>query len=441
VASTEAGLAVVRQQEIRTNACRDWSSRDSLSSTTVLRENVMMISRRGLLGAAAAISFLPPARAEAAIIKIGMMNAKGQSPEVEGVYPRQAVAEFTANKDLKIEILVADHENKPDVGVAIARKWFDEDGVDAILNIPITSVTLPVAALCREKNKVALISGGGSSDLTGKQCSPNTVHWTYDTYMLSKVIGDAITKAGGQSWFFILPDFIFGRQLFEETSRFVVAAGGKVLGNAIFPFPDTPKDFSGMLQQAQQSGATVLGLCSGGSDLENTIRQAQAMGLYRTMRIAAVTILAPNVLNLGLESAQSSLLTEAFYWDLNDRTRAFTDRIRPRIASHIPYHGQAGNYAATLHYLKAVADLGGAAAKADGAAVVARMKAMPTDDDCFGPGRIREDGRTLHPAYLFRVKTPAESTGAWDLFTLVATTPAEQAFRPLSEGGCPLVKN
>jgi branched-chain amino acid transport system substrate-binding protein len=400
----------------------------------------MTISRRGLLGTAAAVSFLPRARAAAAIIKIGMMNDKVQSPEVEVLYPGQAVAEFTAGKDLKVEILTASHENKPDVGLAIARKWFDEDGVDAILNVPVTSVALPVAALCREKNKVALIGGAGSTDLTGKQCSPNTVHWTYDTYMLGKVIGDAITKAGGQSWFFILPDFVFFHQLFDETSRFVAAAGGKVLGSAAFPFSDPPKDFSGLLQQAQQSGATVLGLCFAGAPLENTIRQAQAMGLHRTMRVATVIMYAPNVLNLGLESAQGLLLTETFYWDLNDRTRAFTDRIRPRIASHIPYSGQAGNYAATLHYLKAVADLGGVAAKADGAAVVARMKTMPTDDDCFGQGRIREDGRKLHPAYLFQVKTPAESTGARDLFKLVATTPADQAFRPLSEGGCPFVK-
>lgn len=292
-------------------------------------------------------------------------------------------------------------------------------------------MALPVAALCREKNKVALFSDAGSSDLTGKQCSPNTVQWTYDTYMLAKVIGDAVTKAGGQSWFFILPDYTFGHQLFDETSRFVVAAGGKVLGSAAFPFPDPPNDFSGLLQQAQQSGATVLGLCSTGADLQNAIKQAQAMDLHRTMRIATLLMFAGVVRNLGLESGQSLLLTETFYWSLNDRTRAFADRVRPRLsdirknlslgtdvhAGHdpgdaldIPDSGAAGNYAATLHYLKAVADMGIAAAKTDGTAVVARMKAMPTDDDCFGRGRIREDGRKLHPAYLFQVKTPAEST-------------------------------
>jgi branched-chain amino acid transport system substrate-binding protein len=361
---------------------------------------------------------------------------------------------------LKVEILAANHENKPDVGLAIARKWFDEDGVDAILNVPVSSVALPVAALCREKNKVALFSGAASSDLTGKQCSPNTVQWTYDTYMLAKVIGDAVTKAGGQSWFFILPDYVLGHELFEETSHFVMAAGGKVLGSAAFPFPDAPKDFSGLLQQAQQSGAAVLGLCSTGGDLNNAIRQVRAMGLHRTMRLAALLMSAATVRTLGLETGQGLLLTETFYWDLNDRTRAFANRIRPRLsdirknphgaeihtghepenASDIPDSVAAGNYAATLHYLKAVADLGVAAATADGAAVVAGMKAMPTNDDCFGRGRIREDGRTLHPAYLFQVKTPAESTSPWDLYKVVATTPGDQAFRPLSEGGCPFVK-
>jgi branched-chain amino acid transport system substrate-binding protein len=400
----------------------------------------MTISRRGLLGTAAAISLLPRARAEAAVIKIGMMNEKGQAPD-EGVYPRQAVAEFAAGKDLNVEILEASHENKPDVGLAIARKWFDEDGVDAILNVPISSVALAVSAICREKNKVALFSGAGSSDLTGKQCSPNTVQWTFDTYMLANVIGGAITKAGGQSWFFILPDYSFGHLLVSESSRFVEAAGGKVLGSAAFPFPDTPTDFSTQLQQAQQSGATVLGLCSFGSDLRKTIQQARSMGLNQTMRFAAFVMFAFNAPVLGLESAQGLLLTETFYWDLNSRTRAFTDRIRPKKPTDIPASIQAGNYAATLHYLKAVADMGVAPAKADGAAVVARMKAMPTDDDCFGPGRIREDGRTLHPAYLLQVKAAAESTGAWDVLKLVATTPAEQAFRPLSEGGCPLVKS
>jgi len=401
----------------------------------------MTISRRGLLGTAAAFSYLPLARAEVAAIKIGQMNDGQTDDPDQHIYVNQAVAEFTAGKDLTVAVLQANHQNKPEVGVAIARKWFDEDGVDAILNVPISSVALAVSAICREKNKVALFSGAGSSDLTGKQCSPNTVQWTFDSYMLANVIGGAITKAGGQSWFFILPDYSFGHLLVSETSRFVEAAGGKVLGSATFPFPDTPTDFSAQLQQAQQSGATVLGLCSFGSDLRNTIKQARSMGLNRTMRFAAFVMFASSAPILGLEAAQGLLLTETFYWDLNSRTRAFTDRIRPKKPTDIPASLEAGNYAATLHYLKAVADMGVASAKADGAAVVARMKAMPTDDDCFGQGRIREDGRKLHPAYLLQVKAPAESTDAWDVLKLVATTPAEQAFRPLSEGVCPLVKS
>ena len=257
-----------------------------------------------------------------------MNDGQTEDPD-QHIYVNQAVAEFTAGKDLTVAVLQANHQNKPEVGVAIARKWFDEDGVDAILNVPISSVALAVSAICRERNKVALFSGAGSSDLTGKQCSPNTVQWTFDSYMLANVIGGAITKAGGQSWFFILPDFSFGHLLVRKSSRFVEAAGGKVLGSAAFPFPDTPTDFSAQLQQAQQSGATVLGLCSFGSDLRNTIKQARSMGLNRTMRFAAFVMFASSAPILGLESAQGLLLTETFYWDLNSRTRAFTDRIRP----------------------------------------------------------------------------------------------------------------
>ena len=399
------------------------------------------MSRRGLLGTAAAVSLLPHARAEAPTIKIGHMNDGRTEDPDQHIYVNQAVAEFTAGKHLTVAVLQANHQNKPEVGVAIARKWFDEDGVDAVVNVPISSVALAVSAICREKNKVALFSGAGSSDLTGNQCSPNTVQWTFDSYMLANVIGGAITKAGGQSWFFILPDYSFGHLLVSESSRFVEAAGGKILGSAAFPFPDTPTDFSAQLQQAQQSGATVLGLCSFGSDLRNTIKQARSMGLDRMMRFAAFVVFASNAPILGLESAQGLLLTETFYWDLNSRTRAFAERIRPKKPVYIPASIDAGNYAATLHYLKAIADMGVASAKADGAAAVARMKAMPTDDDCFGQGRIREDGRKLHPTYLFQVKAPAESTDAWDVLKLVTTTPADHAFRPLGEGGCPLVKS
>jgi branched-chain amino acid transport system substrate-binding protein len=402
------------------------------------------LTRRVLLGSAvAAASFPLRSRAAEPVLRIGVMNDQSgpyrDDTGLTGVAcVRQAVQEFTAGRRMNVEVLAADHQNKPDVGVAIARQWFDRDGVDVIVDVPTSSVALAVNTVCREKNKVMLNSGAATTDLTGAQCSPNTVHWTYDTYMLAKSTGGAMVKAGGDSWFFITADYVFGKQLQRDTSRFVTEAGGKVLGSVTYPFPGTT-DFSSFLLQAQASGAKVLGLANSGADTLNCIKQAHEFGLMRKMRVAAMLMYNSNVHALGLETAQGLLLTESFYWNLNDRTRAFMDRIRPKTPNQWPNMVQAGDYAATLHYLKAVADMGVAAAKADGRAVVARMKAMPTDDDCFGRGTIRADGRKLHPSYLFQAKSPAESTGPWDGLRLVATTPADQAFRPLKEGGCALV--
>ena len=345
---------------------------------------------------------------------------------------RQAVAEFGSH-GFDVEVLVADHQNKPDVGSSIARGWFDQGGVDAIVDVPTSSVALAVANVCREKNKVMLNNGAATTDLTGAQCSPNTVHWTYDTYMLARSTGGAMVRAGGDSWFFLTADYVFGHQLQRDTSHFVEEAGGKVVGSASYPFPDT-SDFSGLLVQAQASGAKVLGLCNSGTDTINCIKQAHEFGLMTSMKVAAMLMYNSNVHALGLETAQGLLLTESYYWDLNDRTRAFNDRIKPKTPNQWPNMVQAGCYASTLHYLKAVADMGVAAAKASGRDAVARMKAMPTDDDCFGAGLIRADGRKIHPSYLFQAKSPAESTGPWDGLKLVATTPADQAFRPMSEG-------
>lgn len=404
----------------------------------------MTLTRRALLGTAAAASAFP-LRAGAAepVLRIGVMNDQSgpyrDDTGLTGVAcVRQAVQEFTAGRQMAVEVLAADHQNKPDLGAAIARQWFDRDGVDVIVDVPTSSVALAVNTVCREKNKVMLNSGAATTDLTGAQCSPNTVHWTYDTYMLAKSTGGAMVKAGGDSWFFITADYVFGKQLQRDTSRFVTEAGGKVLGSAVYPFPGTT-DFSSFLLQAQASGAKVLGLANSGADTLNCIKQAHEFGLMKQMRVAAMLMYNSNVHALGLETAQGLLLTESFYWNLNDRTRAFMERIRPKVPNQWPNMVQAGDYAATLHYLKAAADMGVAAAKADGRAVVARMKAMPTDDDCFGQGSIRADGRKLHPSYLFQAKTPAESTGPWDGLKLVATTPADQAFRPLKDGGCPLV--
>ena len=410
----------------------------------------MIISRRAVIaGSAGAVALAHrSARAQdsasAPTIRIGVLtDLSGSYRDAVGptgvACVRQAVQEFTAGKDMRVAVVAADFQNKPDIGVAIARKWFDQDGVDMIVELVNSAVALAVSGVGREKNKVILVSGAATSELTGRQCSPNTIHWTYDTWMLAKSTATNTLKAGGDTWYIIAPDYAFGHQLGSDTSKFVQQAGGKVLATTFYPFPDTA-DFSAYLQQAEASGAKVLGICSGaGADSVNIIKQAHEFGLHTRMRLASMLVSSTTVHALGLGVAQGLHLTETFYWDLNDRTRAFMDRVRPKTPGNWPNMFQAGNYSATLHYLKAVSDLGVAVAKADGRAVVDRMKAMPTDDDCFGKGSVRVDGRKLHPSYLFQVKSPAESTQEWDLYKLAATTPADQAFRPLNEGGCPLV--
>lgn len=407
----------------------------------------MTISRRLLLGSTAVVAALPrrTLRAQAnQTIRIGVLtDLSGNYRDAVGPTGvecvRQAVQEFTAGKDMRVEVLAADFQNKPDVGVAIARQWFDHDGVDMIVELVNSAVALAVSGVGREKNKVILVSGAATSELTGRQCSPNTIHWTYDTWMLANSTATNTLKAGGDTWFLLAPDYAFGHQLASDTGKFVRNAGGKVIDTAFYPFPDTT-DFSAHLQRAQSSGAKVLGVCSGaGADSVNIIKQAHEFGLNRQLQIASMLISLTTVHAIGLEVAQGLHLTESFYWDLNERTRSFTTRVRPRTPNNFPNMFQAGNYSATLHYLKAVADMGVAAAKPDGRAVVDRMKAMPTNDDCFGEGRVREDGRKLHPSYLFQVKTPAQSARDWDFYKLIATTPADQAFRPMNEGNCPLV--
>jgi branched-chain amino acid transport system substrate-binding protein len=357
------------------------------------------------------------------------------------VCARQALVDFgVSGLGFNVEVIAADHQNKPDIGASIARQWFDRDGVDAIVDVPTSSVGLAVNTVCREKTKVYLNSGTGTSDLTGPQCSPNTVHWTYDTYMLGKSTGGATVASGGDTWFFITADYVFGQTLQRDTAGIVTKAGGKVLSSIAYPFPETT-DFSSMLVRAQASGAKVLGLAMAGADMENCIKQAHEFGISKTMTIAALLIQVRGVRALGLDTAAGMRWSESYYWDLNDRTRAWNERVRTKTPNGVwPNMTQAGDYAATLHYLKAVKDMGIAAAKADGRAVVDRMKAMPTDDDCFGPGLIRADGRALHPVYLLEAKKPSESKQSWDIAKVVSTTPKEDAFRPLSEGGCPFIK-
>jgi branched-chain amino acid transport system substrate-binding protein len=298
-------------------------------------------------------------------------------------------------------------------------------------------VALAVAGVAREKNKVYANTGAATSDLTGPKCNANTIHWSYDTWMLARSTGGATVRTGADTWFFITADYAFGHALQRDTTGFITAAGGKVLGSVAYPFPGTT-DFSSFLLQAQASGAKVIGLCNAGADTVNSIKQAHEFGVTQTL--AGMLVFISDVHALSLDVAQGLLVTETFYWDLNDRTRALSARMLPRAPDKRMNMDQAGGYAATLHYLKVATAMGVAQAKADGAATVARMKSTPTDDDAFGPGMIRLDGRTIHPSYLFQVKKPDESKGPWDYYKLLATTPADQAFRPLAQGGCPLVK-
>jgi branched-chain amino acid transport system substrate-binding protein len=408
----------------------------------------MTPTRRSLLTASVGVTLMPAlprlGRAQAAnTIRIGVLNDQsGAYRDISGPYgiecTRQAVQEF-GNKGFAVEVISADHQNKPDVGANIARQWYDQ-GVDLIIDVPTSSVGLAVNNVAREKNKAYINTGSATSDLTGAQCSPTTVHWMYDTYMLAKSTGGAMVKAGGTDWFFITADYAFGHALERDTTNFVKAAGGRIVGGVRAPLGNT--DFSSFLVQAQSSRAKVIGLANAGADTVNTVKQAAEFGITRRgTKIAVLLMFLNDVHALGLQAAQGLVLTETFYWDLNDRTRAFTNRVKPQLAGAMPAMSHAGCYSAALHYLKTAADMGAAQAKQDGAATVARMKAMPTDDDCFGPGRIREDGRKLCPAYLFEVKTPAESKAPWDYYKLLQTTPADEAFRPLNEGGCPLVRS
>ncbi len=406
---------------------------------------MMQIGRRTLLGTAglgAASLALPRAgRAQQNVVRSGVLNDQsGPYRDIGGMLGvaavKQAVAEFGGG--MQVEVVAADHQNKPDIGVGIARQWFDRDGVDLIVDVPTSSVALAVNNVAREKNRAYINTGAATADLTGVQCTPCTVHWSYDTYMLARSTGGAMVAAGGDSWYFVTADYVFGQQLQRDTTQFVTAANGKVTGASLYPFPGTT-DFSSFLISAQASGAKVLGLCNAGADTVNSIKQAAEFGLTRKMKIAALLMYINDVHGLGLEAAQGLYLTESFYWDMNGRTRAFTKRIQARMPATTPNMSTAGNYAGTLHFLKAVQDLG-IGAKSDGAAVVARMKAMPTDDDAFGQASIRADGLALVPSYLFEVKTPAESKYPWDYFKQVAATPADKAWRPLSEGGCPLVR-
>jgi branched-chain amino acid transport system substrate-binding protein len=406
----------------------------------------MQVTRRGLLAttAAAAMPFGRSARAQGGksnAVRIGVLSdMSGPYRDVTGptsaACARQAIEDFGAH-GFTVELVTGDHQNKPDIGAGIARQWFDRDGVDMITDVPTSSVALAVNTVAKEKNKAYINTGAGTADLTGKQCTPVTVHWGYDVYMNAASTGGALFKAGGDTWFFITADYVFGQQLQRDTAAVVTKLGGKVLGNAAYAFPGTT-DFSSFLVQAQASGAKVLGLANAGDDTVNCVKQAKEFGLTRHgTRIAALVFAVTGVHGLGLEDAQGLRLTESFYWDLNDRTRAFTKRVLPKTPDNYPNAVHAACYAGTLHYLKSVAALGLERAR-DGAAVVAHMKATPAEDDAFGRTVIRADGRAMVTPYLFEVKAPSESRGGWDYYKLVTTTPADEAAPPVTQ--CPLIR-
>ncbi|MGA8967834.1 MAG: ABC transporter substrate-binding protein [Pseudolabrys sp.] len=349
-----------------------------------------------------------------------------------------AAADFMKDHpNVKVEVISGDHQNKPDIGTQLANQWYDVEKVDMIADVPNSGVALAVSQVSRDKNKVFVASGPASSDLTGPKCSPNTVHWTYDTWMLANGTGKAVVKTGGDTWFFLTSDYAFGHALERDTMAVVEKNGGKVLGKVRHPL--NTNDFSSFLLQAQASKAKVIGLANAGGDTINSIKQGAEFGIVKGgQKFAGLLVFATDVAALGLPTAQGLVLTETFYWDLNDATRAWTKRwnAERNASGKYPAMNQAGVYAGTLHYLKAVTALKSAA---DGKAVVAKMKEMPTDDPLFGKGTIRADGRKLHPAYLFEVKKPEESKYPGDFYKLRATIPANEAFRPLNEGNCPLV--
>ena len=405
----------------------------------------MTLDRRTLLGttlAATSVAMLPHrSRAQSQTIKIGVLNDQsGPYRDIAGMHSVNAAK--LAVKEMggatPVEIVTADHQNKPDIGAGIVRQWIDQEGVDMILGVNTSSVALAVNNVCKEKNIAYINNGAGTTDLTGPQCTPVTIHWAYDVYMLAQSTGGALVKSGGKNWYFITADYVFGQQLQRDATSFITREGGKVMGASPYPFPGT-SDFSSFLISAQSSGADVLGLANAGADTTNCIKQAAEFGLTSKMKMAALLMYINDVKGLGLEAAQNLFLTESFYWDLNDRSRAFTKRFQEIDSSVVPNMDQAGGYAGTLHYLKAVQALGVDKRK-DGAAVVAQMKKTPAQDDAYGTTKIRADGWAEVPAYLFQVKKPSESKGPWDYYKLVQETPGDKAGKPMADGGCPLVK-
>jgi len=397
-----------------------------------------------LLGTAISIASASIAVAQDKTVKIGALSDQsGLYADLGG--PGSTLAAQMAIEDSgltakgwKIDVISGDHQNKPDIGTAIARQWFDVDKVDVIVDVPNSGVALAVNNVIKEKNGVYINSGAATSDLSNAQCSPNTVHWTYDTYMLAHTTGQALVKAGGDTWFFLTADYAFGAALERDTTSVITANGGKIVGGVKHPL--NTSDFSSFLLQAQSSKAKIIGLANAGGDTTNAIKQAAEFGIVKGgQKLAALLLFLTDVKAIGLETAQGLNFTETFYWDMNDQTRAFSKKFAARIKNGAPpTMVQAGVYSGLIHYFKALEALGGN--PHDGIKVVEKMKSIPTDDPLFGKGEIQPNGRTIHSAYLFEVKKPSESKGPWDFYKLVGTVPGDQAFTPLSESKCAMLK-
>ncbi|MGY3482753.1 branched-chain amino acid transport system substrate-binding protein [Bradyrhizobium sp. USDA 4011] len=397
-----------------------------------------------LLGTTMVLSVASIASADDKTVKIGVLSDQsGLYADLAGPGSTLAAQMAIEDSGLKakgwtIDLISGDHQNKPDIGTTIARQWFDVDKVDTIVDVPNSGVALAVNNVVKEKNGVYINSGAATSDLTNAQCTPNTVHWTYDTYMLAHATGQALVKAGGDTWFFLTADYAFGAALERDTTAVILANGGKVVGGVKHPL--NTADFSSFLLQAQASKAKIIGLANAGGDTTNSIKQAAEFGIVKGgQKLAALLLFITDVKAIGLETAQGLNFTETFYWDLNDNTRAFSKRFSEKMKSGAPpTMVQAGVYAGLLHYFKALEALGGN--PHDGAKVVAKMKTIPTDDPLFGKGEVEANGRVTHDAYLFEVKKPSESKGPWDFYKLVGTVPGNQAFTPLDKSTCALLK-
>ena len=406
------------------------------------------LPRRGVLAGGLAATTLPRiARAQGRPIRIGVLTDMvgayaANTGQGSVVGARLAIEDFAQqHPNLKVELVSADLQLKPDVAVGIAGDWLDNQGVDLITDVPLSSAAFAISDMVKAKDKAAIFNGAASADITGKHCGPNHLHWTYDTWSMPHAVVDATVKEGGDSWFFITADYAFGHSLETDAANFVTAAGGKVLGQSMAPFPGTT-DFSSHLVQAQASGAKVIGFANGGSDTVNCIKQSAEFGIQKGgQKIAGLLFLIHDVHGVGLASAQGVLLTEPFYWNMNDGTRAFAKRFAELMPGNVPGSVHAGQYSAVTHYLKACLALGPEKAKASGRAVIEQMKATPTDDPLFGKGSVRKDGRAIHNMYLFEVKSPQRSKQPWDYYTLKRTVPGDEAFRPLDQGGCKLAQS